>query len=169
MNLSKRNLIIIGSVFGVLIIVLCIIGFVMQSQSNQQTPDEAGYVDPGSGEIIKSDKSPQGTDDANKNAVIYPGFSKLLDRGLSAEQIQLIQSAIIAYSLEKNEKFKEVSLDLSSMGHMLPTDTADYHSVYFNITVNRTTKYFIDTQYENTTAIKTKIYKEDTTTLLFER
>lgn len=169
MNLSKRNLIIIGSFFGAVIIILGVVGFVTQSRPNAASPDEKGYVDPGSGEVIKSDKSPQGTEDANKNAVIFPGFSKLLDRGLSTEQIQSIQSTIIAYSLQKNEKFKEVSLDVSSMGHMLPTDTANYHSVYFSITVNRATKYFIDTQYENTTSIKTKIYKDDTTTLLFER
>ena len=169
MNLSKRSIIVIGSVFALFIIVLGILGFVTQN-TKTDAPDEKGYVDPGSGEVIKSDKSPQGTDDANKNAVIFPGFSKLLDRGLSTEQIQSVQSTIISYSIQKNEKFKEVSLDVSSMGRLLPAKNNGFHSVYFNITVNRETKYFIDTQYENSASpIKTKIYKDDATTLLFER
>jgi hypothetical protein len=169
MNLSKRTIIIIGSVFALLIITLAVIGFTQKSSPTAVTPDEEGYVDPGSGEVIKSDKSPQGTEESRENAMIFPGFSKLLERGLSAEQIQSIQSTIIAYSLEKNAGFKEVSLDVSSMGRLLPKDNNGLHSVYFNITVNRKTKYFIDTQYNDTTTIKTKIYQEDAKTLLFER
>ncbi|HEV7951855.1 MAG TPA: hypothetical protein VGO98_00565 [Candidatus Saccharimonadales bacterium] len=169
MNLSKRSLIIIGSIFGLFIVTLAIIGFVTQSKPDSTAPDEQGYVDPGSGEVIKSDKSPQGTEESQKNAIIFPGFSKLIDRGLSPEQVQSVQATFISYSLEKNKQFKEVSLQVDSIRHILPKGSSRTHILTFDITTNRTDKYYTTVEYENTETAKTKLYASDNTTLLFER
>jgi hypothetical protein len=169
MNLNKRHLIIIGSIFGLLVIILSIVGFVMQSKPGSDTPDEASYVDPGSGEVIRSDKTPQATEDALKNAVIFPGFSQLISRGLSAEQIQSVQSALITYSLEKKKQFKEVSLQTDSVRHILPQGQSTTHMLTFDITANRVDSYYITVEYNDTITAKTKLYAADKTTLLFER
>lgn len=170
MNFSKRTIIIIGSVFGLIVITLAIIGFATQStQKDAAAPDEKGYVDPGSGEVIKSDKSPQGTEEATKNAVIFPGFSKLINRGLSPEQIQAIQSTLISYSIEKEKRFKEISLQVDSVRHILPQGASRTHTLTFDIVTNRTDKYYVTAEYDNSSTAKTKLYASDKTTLLFER
>ena len=169
MNLSKRSLIIIGSVFALLVTTLAVIGFMQKNTPTTVTPDETGYVDPGSGEVIKSDKSPQGTEEARKNAMIFPGFSKLLKYGLSAEQVQSVQTMIIAYSLEKNKQFKEVSLQVDSIRQILPKGATKTHMMTFDIVTNRVDTYHVAVEYDYTSPAKTKLYASDKTTLLFER
>jgi hypothetical protein len=169
MDFSKRHIIIIGTVFGIIILGLAVAGFLMQSKQDATTPDEQGYVDPGSGEVIKSDKSPQASEDALKNAMIFPGFSNLLARGLSPEQIQAVQTTFIAYSLEHKKQFKEVSLQTDSIRHLLPQGESRMHMMTFDIEANRTEKYYTTVEYDNTTTAKTKLYASDKTTLLFER
>lgn len=169
MNLSKRSLIIISSLFGITILALSIIGFVTQNNLDSASSDKKGYVDPGSGEVIKSDKSPQGTDDSRKNAVIFPGFSQLLSRGLSADQVQAVQATLITYSLEHKKQFKEVSLQVSSIRHILPQGESRTHTLTFDIIANRTDKYHMTVEYEDTVTAKIKLYTSDKATLLFER
>ena len=169
MNLNKRNLIIGGGIFGSIIIILAVIGFITQLQSDATNPDEKGYVDPGSGEIIKSDKSPQRTEEELKNAVIFPGFSQLLNRGLSPEQVQAVQSMFIAYSLENNKQFKEVSLQVDSVRHILPQGNSRIHMLTFDVVTNRTDKYYTTVEYSSTDTATLKLYESDKTTLLFER
>lgn len=169
MNLSKRNLIIIGSIFGVVVIAMVILGLIMQSNSDEAAPDEQGYVDPGSGEVIKADKAPQGTEESRKNAIIYPGFSKLIDRGLSPEQLQSVQQTIAAYSVENKKDFKEVSLTVDSIRHLLPQGESTTHTLTYDITVNRKDKYFMTVAYSDMVTCVTKLYASDKTTLLIER
>jgi hypothetical protein len=169
MNLSKRNLIIIGSIFGAVVIAMVVLGFIIQSNPNATTPDEQSYVDPGSGEVIKSDKAPQGTEESRKNAIIYPGFSKLIDRGLSPEQLQSVQQTIAEYSVENKKGFKEVSLTVDSIRHLLPQGESTTHTITYDITVNRKDKYFMTVAYSDTATCITKLYASDKTTLLIER
>lgn len=167
MLLEKRNIIIIGSIIGIIIIGLAIVGLTMQK--NPEGQNETSYVDPGSGEtIIDSDKSPQGTDLSLKNAIIYPGFSKLIDRGLSPAQVQSIQSVISEYSLKQSEPFKEVSLTVDSVRHILPQGESTTHMMTFELTVDRKTPYFVEAEYENMSSINTKLYSSDRKTLLIE-
>lgn len=167
MIIEKRTIIIIAAIFGVAIISLAVIGF---TQSTNKGADETVYTDPGSGEkIINGSKATQGTEASLENVIIYPGFSTLLDRGLTPIQVQLIQSTIFEYSLQQKDKFKEVSLAVDSFRHILPQGDSATHTLTFNIKVNRSDNYFISVQYENTTAVITKLYKSDKTTLLIER
>lgn len=164
--IQNKRTIIIGAIIGVVIIILGIIGIV--AQDKETGVDETGYVDPGSGETIIEDKSPQGTDLSLENSIIYPGFSKLIDRGLSPEQIQSIQSVFAEYSLKQPEKFKEVSLTVDSVRRIIPQDNSRKQTLTFNVKVDRETDYFVSTSYENLTSINTKVYKADKTTLLIE-
>ena len=169
MPLDKRTIIIIASVIGVIMITLGIVGLAMQGGQKTEGENETKYVDPGSGEtIIDSDKAPQGTELSLRNAIIYPGFSKLIDRGLSPEQVQAVQAVIADYSLKQEDKFKEVSLTTSSMRHILPQGNSTTHTISFDIVVDRETDYFVTVDYDDTTTSTTKLYNSDRKTLLAE-
>ena len=168
MNLSKRNLIVIGSI----IVVIVISSFVFAATRKPVvTPalDEKGYVDPGSGETIKSDKAPNVPAEALKDGIIFPGFSKFIERGLSTTQVQQIQSMLREYSSDNNNQFKEVSLQVDSMRHILPKGGNKSHMLTFNIVVNRTDIYYVTAEYENTNSVKSTLYKPDKTTQLFQQ
>lgn len=166
--LSKNKIIII-IVVGVIIIIGGIVGITIQSKDTAES-DTSTYVDQGSGEeIIDSKNAPQGTDASLKNAIIYPGFSKLIDRGLSAVQIQSIQTTIADYSAQQDNKFNEVSLTTSSMRHILPQGASKTHTITFDIVTNRKDTHYVTVDYENTDSCITKLYAADKTTLLIER
>lgn len=165
----SKNKIIILIVVGVVIIIGGIVGIALQSKDTAES-DTSVYVDQGSGEeIIDSKNAPQGTDASLKNAIIYPGFSKLIDRGLSPVQIQSIQTTIADYSVQQDNKFKEVSLTIASMRHILPQGSSKTHTITFDIVANRKDAYYITVDYDNTDSCITKLYAADKTTLLFER
>lgn len=167
--LSKNKVIIITVIIALLIVVGAIVGFARQS-SNSQTEYNDIYTDPGSGEQISEQKNaPQGTEASLENAIIYPGFSKLIDRGLSPVQIQSIQSTIAEYSQQQQEPFKEVSLTADSMRHLLPKGESSTHTITFDIVANRKNNYYITVDYNDTESCITKLYAADKTTLLIER
>lgn len=165
MFLEKRN-IIIAATAGIVLIALGIIGLTMQNNSSDE---KTTYVDPGSGEtIVDGDKSTQGTELTLENSIIYPGFSKLIDRGLSPEHIQSVQSVITNYSLQQEDKFKEVSLTVDSVRHILPQGESTTHTISFDVVVDRETGYFVTVDYDDMTSSTTKLYKSDRKTLLTE-
>jgi hypothetical protein len=164
---NKRSIIIIATLLGLAIIAMAIVGFTNQRSTNTPT---GTYVDPGSGEtIIDSDTSSQGPTASLKNTIIYPGFSRLIDRGLSPDQVQSVQLALAEYSFENKKNFKEVSLTVDSIRHLLPQGTSTQHTLTFDITVNRKDKYFMSVAYSDTATCVTKLYAADKTTLLIER
>lgn len=165
MYLEKRKIIIIASIVGVGVIILSVVGFITSSNNTSQT--ESTYIDPSSGEKIAEDnKAPQGSDASLKHITIYPGFSKLIDRGLSPVQIQSIQSTITEYSLQKNETFTEVSLVVDAMEYVKSTEPNQTYALAFPIKVNRKNNYFITVDTTGDTLATTKIYASDKTTLL---
>ena len=168
MQMNRRTLIIVASVLALGTIVLAVLGFMRASHKDDST--EKGYTDPGSGEVIRgSDKSQQGTDLTIEKTTIWLGFSTLLDRGLTPNQITSIQSVITKYGDQQTERFKEVSLDTKSYRHLSPTDTGDNSSlITFNLTVNRTNKYYVEAKAIDTKTIHTKLFTDDKKTLLIE-
>ena len=163
MMLNRRTVIVIAAVIGIGVIILAIIGF------TRATEKDTTYTDPSSGEKIITDKSQQGTDSSLKNAIIYPGFSTLLDRGLTPVQVQSIQSTIAEYSLQQKDRFKEVSLVVDSYRHLLPEGSSMTETVTFNIKVDRSKDYYMTVEYANTTDVLTRLYTSDKKTLLIER
>lgn len=168
MLLEKRNLIIVGVTIGIVTIAAIAIGFAVQTNKSETATEV--YVDPGSGEtIITDNKSPQGSEASLKNAIIYPGFSKLLDRGLSTEEIQSIQTTIAEYSLEQEERFKEVSLVVASMRYVKSSENPEISSLTFELKVNRKNDYYMTVTPIDDETSTTKLFAADKTTLLIER
>lgn len=168
MNLSKRNLIIIGTI----VVILLVSSFIFAASRKPDAapvPDEKGYVDPGSGETIKNDKDSNVPEEAKKDYILFAGFSKLIERGLSAGQVQQIQTMLKKYSADNDKKFTEVSLQVDSMRRILPQGTSRTHTLTFNIVANRQDIYFVKAEYSNTSTVKTTLYKADKTTQLFQQ
>lgn len=163
MMLNRRTMIVIAAIIGVSMIVLAIIGFTRAAEK------DTTYTDPASGEKIIDDKTQQGTDKSLKNSIIYPGFSTLIDRGLTPIQVQEVQSAIAEYSSKQKDRFKEVSLNVESMRHLIPKEPSRIHTLTFDLKVNRTADYYMTVEYENATDVVARLYSSDKKTLLIER
>lgn len=163
---QKIILIITLATIGIALIVASIVGFTRSNTTTQPSSDT--YVDPGSGEtIVNNGKSRQGSEASLKNSIVYLGFSKLIDRGLSPVQIQSIQSAFKSYSLKQTDKFKEVSLTVDSIRHLLPQGESTTHTITFTATANRKISYFVTVEYSDTTSCITTIRSDDKSTILF--
>ncbi len=166
MIFSKRTLIILGLAVGLLSIMSIIF---VATRNSTPTADQPGYLDPGSGEIIKSDKDSQVPDEAKKDSIIFPGFSNLIERGLSTAQIQSIQLMLSTYSSNNDNQFKEVSLQINTMSRRLPKEDSRTHTLMFNIVVNRKDVYYVTAEYSNTSTVKSTLYAADKTTQLFQQ
>ena len=163
----NKRLIIITSIVTVVLIGLSVLGFVLKKPAADGTPTT--YYDKGSKEtVIENNASQQGSDTAVKNVTLWLGFSTLLDRGLSPEQIQSIETTIKQYALQKNTQFKEVSLTVDSYRHILPQGNDTTQTLTFDITVNRTDAYSVVVTYNNLTTCVTKLYTSDKKTLLIQ-
>ena len=162
---NRRTVIIIGAIIGLVIIVLAIVGFMIQKDT---TPKQDTYKDPGSGETVVNDPNSAQGDQDNKS-ILYPGFSKLIDRGLTPIQLQSVQVTIAEYSVDNQKNFKEVSLDVDSVRHILPPETSQTHTLTFTVKADRTTEYYMTVEYQNSTDVVTRLYMSDKKTLLIER
>lgn len=164
---NRRTIVIISAVIGVGIIILAIIGFVTQKDN---TPQQDRYTDPGSGEtVVKDPNSTQGGEESLKNAILYPGFSKLVDRGLTPIQVQSVQVTLAEYSFDNKKNFKEISLVTDSLRHIIPQETSQTHTLTFDVKADRKTDYYMTVEYQNATDVVTRLYESDKKTLLIER
>lgn len=162
---NRRTILIISAIVVLIIIGLAITGFLIQKDT---TPKQDTYKDPGSGETVVNDPNSAQGDQDNKS-ILYPGFSKLIDRGLTPIQLQSVQVTIAEYSFDSKKDFKEVSLVVDSLRHILPPETSQTHTLNFTVKADRTTDYYMEVAYENATDVVTRLYTSDKKTLLIER
>lgn len=166
--LTRQRTIIIASIIGILIIALAVAGIMVKRPAANTS---STYYDKNSGDtVIENNQSQQGSDASLANSTIWLGFSTLLDRGLSPDQIQSIQTTIKKYALQQNSRFKEVSLTVASYRHTLPKSIDDpTHVLAFDITVNRTDAYHVSVSYTDTQSCVTSLYTSDQKTLLIQQ
>ena len=167
MQMNRRTLIIVASTLTIGIITLAVLGFMRAGQKGSSS--ENGYTDPGSGEVIRNDKSQQGTDLSIEKTTVWLGFSTLLQRGLTPSQVTSVQNVITSYGSQQSERFKEVSIDTKSYRHIIPQDPNDTSStITFDLTANRTTKYYMEVKIIDPKTVQTKLFKDDKKTVLVE-
>lgn len=103
------------------------------------------YFDPGSGETVSSpkNKTPEmlGTSSTDP---IYLGFSKLINSGLTMDQLELVKEVIARFSSTDNRKITEISVTVDTINQNI---TDDGISLTFGLTANRTTKYLCTVSY----------------------
>lgn len=166
--MTNRKTIIILSLLSVLIIGLSIFG-ILFANNKQQNQEKTTYVDPGTGkEIVGNVPLTQTSEDnPDPSRPTFIGFSALNDRGLSASQRTQVENAIYAYSSKDSLDFKEISVTVKSIETTPPGSTDPGYYINFEITVNRSKKYYINVTYTDFTSCTTHIFKSDKTTLLF--
>lgn len=89
-------------------------GLLLFGQDNKPAPVKTEYKDPWTGEVVSD---PEGkTPDkfgTNSDQPIFLGLDKLLQHGLSYEQLKLAENAYYAYSKAHDSYVKEISIDVS--------------------------------------------------------
>lgn len=168
--MNNRTKITIAIVAFVILSAIAITLTIIQQNSKQSSDQNTSktYTDPGSGEtIIESNNGPTTASGEAPTTPIFLGFSQLIDKGLSVNQVELIKSSLSTYSSKQNAQFKEVSLNVSTIKRIQPADDNAPDALEFSIKTDRTNDYFVHVEYSNISSITTKLFASDKTTLLF--
>lgn len=141
---KKKILIILGIIVGVTIVVSIIVAIILKvsenSNNNSTQPTVTTYTDSYSGETITYTEGQVGE---RENAIVFFGFSKLLQYGMTGNQVSFLKEYINQYSTERqehgNDKIKEVTIDYKTFRQILSEEVRG-NTVEFTIVMNRDEK-----------------------------
>lgn len=126
----------------IIVIVVLIILFLFSLLFRTLTNEDRVYNDPLSKEVIYNPKDRTPESYGQSNQVSYLGFSELIDRGISFDNVQLFKKELEPIKV-KGEKVTEISIDIESVKHLIDTESDIYE---FRIRFNR--------QYDYQTTLK---------------
>jgi len=158
----QRKLLVIGMVGGTAVLILVLI-LAFGSTGSKHIKNE--YVDPGTGETVSD---PAGkvaeTEGATtqQKPIVFLGFSKLTDRGLSKVQHDKIKEVLQTYSDTSNAEITELSLATSSITITPPQIGSPNNEtvVTGTLTANRKTTYALELHYDSITTIQVILKKD---------
>lgn len=154
MNQKQLRFVII---LGFAVVAAGIVGIIAlittSSDDKTATYTQTEYVDPASGETINDTqgKTPEKYG-ANPDVPVYYGFSILLDRGLTQDEVNEITAFVNDYNnkliTEGKEKLTEVSLYRDSVIHKIENEIDNYT---MDLLINRTSGYVLQISSNNDT------------------
>lgn len=172
MDLSNRKKLII-----IIVLVVVIIGIIFLgnrnngSKTNDITSGQGQYYDSNSGETVSN---PSGKTADNYGAVadapIFLGDGKILDYGITLDEVKDMQYSVYQYFKSKGQKVSEVSVvakSISAVPHD-PNSANTYDTINFDIVVDRKTKYKVKMNYFDLVSIQLFIYDEKGGTQLYD-
>lgn len=136
-------------------VVLIIIGVVVFLGRPKKIASDTGqHYDPGSGETVSNPvgKTPEylGQDSGQP---LYLGFSKLLDIGITQDQLKGIKLAFEKYPYANNKPAGEISIFVNNITSA-PHDVNDTkQTIYFPVLLNRKDTYYATVDYFDLTTI----------------
>ena len=163
MKNSKLPLIAIGLFAGIVIIVIIAAAIFMQRHEAAKSEDErfsgTSKTDPVSGvPVTESDRE----HDSNGIEITFLGFGKLVDRGLTMQQMTDIQFKFNELSDQLPEPIERVSLYKDSISRILPYQSGnDYHEVHFKVQVDQKVDYEVVIKYENISTVDMTVTDPD--------
>ena len=174
MNNEKQTIPTSYIIIGFVVMSLVIIGILVLFYSvNKGEPTPTGdvkqnsYTDPGSGETVDSPegKSPE-TYGVNPDQPIYLGFARLLDVGLSLDQVENLKAAFLDYvtAQKSTQKITEISITTASIRQTLGGGSSKYS---FDLTMNQKNKYHAVVNSTGISSIKLALSLEGQTTPVF--
>lgn len=92
------------------------------------------YFDPGSGETVDTTPNQGPELNGRVNNITYLGFAKLLNIGVSGDQIDIIKSDFLKYSSSLETPLKEVSITVASIRQTVNDGDVE---LKFTLTINR--------------------------------
>jgi len=128
-NIKENKLLLIS------IVALALFSFIIIALATGSFVSDKGgkYVDPLSGETVldPKDRTPETFNQANQ--VTYLGFTELISRGVSFENMQFFKEELKTIAIS-GESVSEVSVDVESVEHAMDSENDIYA---FNIRFNR--------------------------------
>jgi hypothetical protein len=153
---DRRKVIFVVLVLGVVILFVVYILFTFRVIKRGEEPGR--YYDPGSGETVSDPpgKSPETADIGVNDRPIFLGFSKLLDHGMSTDQVNGVQEGFYQYSQTLEKPLKEVSLTVKSIDPVYPNpDSGDTAvKINFEVTLDRKNVYKARVEYDDITTVR---------------
>jgi hypothetical protein len=154
MRLANRKLLVISIL--VLILIIAAIAEIHEPAKNVPNGETGQYMDPLSHETVSSPtgKTPD-TYGQNANSLLYLGFDKLLNHGLTFKQLNNLKSAFGNYSSKQSPQIKEVTIDVDHITSQYnPSSGDDNFYILFSGLFDRKTAYRAKIQYSNITDIR---------------
>ena len=166
----------------VLVIILCtlfVVGFIVfmnsRTKTNEKQKDTSltqnSYTDPYSGETVDYPGG-KGPDEYGNSAAgtVFLGSSRLLDEGISLEQLKSYEYAAYQYFKTLSPKVTEISLDKSTIKFKLhdPNSANQRDNISFTIVTNRTTKYNASLDTFDTSSIQLKIFSQENNSQVYD-
>lgn len=165
MSDSKKRIIIIITIFTIFAVLIGII-FAINSGNINSAKDPSitnVYVDPGSGETVYStpNKTPE---KAGGSSVVILGLSKLLDIGITSNQIIKLRTYFSNYASTQNPKITEISITVSSIKRTINNGEV---TLDFIITIDRGSTMNAKIIYNNINDLILKLYKVTDNSLVY--
>lgn len=136
MQSVNRNKAVLVSIVLLPVVVALVVFIFISSRSNSNGEE---YYDPGSGETVSSpkNKTPEkfGVD---SDSPTYLGFSKLIDAGLTSEQLDLVKVIFGRFSSSDGRSLTELSVTTKSIDLEVSEEGM---RLSFELTANRTVNY----------------------------
>ncbi len=160
-------------------IVLVVTIMVFASSKNKQNSTDQGstslqqdsYKDPYSGETVDYPKG-KGPDQYGYSAAgtIFLGSSRLLDEGISLEQLKSYEYAAYQYFKTLSPKVTEISLDKSTVNFKLhdQNSTEPRDNITFTLVINRTTKYNASLDVFDSSSVQLRMYDQEKNSQVYD-
>lgn len=163
----RKKIIIITSVFLGLLVVLIIIALIFRQNQSQNTPntnvDQNSYTDPYSGETVLNPDGKVPESSLKSGDVVILGISKLLDYGVSSNQIDQVRQFLVLYSTEKTvdkQKITEISFISESFKQTI-NQKSGQKDLRASLKINRSSTQTILLSYVSTRDMLVKIYSSN--------
>lgn len=136
MQSPNRNKVILIAII-ILPVFISLAVFFMANRSSNSNSEE--YLDPGSGETISTpkDKAPELFGVKNLGP-LYLGFSKLLDAGLTNDQLKLVKVIFGRFAVADGRKLTELSITTKTIDTEVGEEAI---KITFELTADRKNKY----------------------------
>jgi hypothetical protein len=167
-NLSRNKK--IGIAIGSFIIITIIVLFVSFLGKDSQNKTDV-YYDPASKETIdeQADKTPEILEDNVSTEPVFLGFGKLIEYGLSQDQLTNLKNAFNTYLGEGNNGKREVSIYIDSISSYKVNDVADSDfGLSFDVIIDRKTNLSAIMYQLKVSDIQLKLYKEGSDKAVFD-
>ncbi|MBX4190483.1 hypothetical protein KW794_00145 [Candidatus Saccharibacteria bacterium] len=162
-SVNKRRLIAV--IVLVLVVIMGVVALLHKPSKPSSTPQTNTYTDPYSHETVTETqgKAPDifGT---TAQTPIYLGFDKLIDHGVSYDQVGNLKTAFYQYSKTKNSPIKEVSLDVD---HIKSIKEGRNFYLTFKVVFDRKDIYQAKLDYTGLSAIRLYLY-DNSGNLIFD-
>ena len=101
---------------------------------------------------------------------IFLGSSRLLDEGISIEQLKTYEYAAYQYFKTLNPKVTEISIDKTTIKFKLhdPNSTNTRDNLSFTVVTNRITKYTASLDVFDTSSVQLKLFTQENNSQVYD-